>query len=813
MSAEKPVGIPLKIAPELPKNHNFERFSLKVEGMMSGARLSRGQTTGDTAWSLSLDDLGDLLYLPPSADFAPHSVQVRLIGYEDDFASTVSLTDYEIKPTDSVPIPASEPAASAAPAGVSTSTVTDQLDKAIREAREKAGAGTAGAASGDIAAARAEWEKKASEREAALKVALEAEKQSLVSAAQASAESSTAAQQAAFEQQLMAMKEQAAGAEARVSAAEAAAEEIKRALAETLLRAERAEEAAEQAQAQAESKYQVEIRTLRDELAAAEAIAQSQESTPGKIQQQLEELQKLHAAELVQKQEEMTVIHAAEMAARAEEVESRLKIEFEIKVAEARAEVERESAVRLAGLEAQTKKTIAAAREAAIAEARVQWVGENDQANAAVGAATEGEMAERIATARLQWQSELQAALTDRDLHWEGELNRRLAESSGQGSGAAAPDLSAARSEWEAEHQKLMAARDEQWQEQLNRQLADARSAWEYEEDRRMAAQNKEQPPAQNSTSPKDLANAPTAAATVDVAPTAVEAPSEDGRMEPTLNLTDVAIEEDSEAPEKEKSSVQNVVAAAGAFSLNLAKKMKNSAGPVTAIDHVHQEAKRRSGPRRSHKTIGGRIGAMFGGIGRLFALRRLFILGVVGGALYGAFLYLPAVKPFAVEFWKSFSGDVAAKVERKGRKTKSVKPVAKALSTRGVPTKRVAKKRAPKKPSPKKPVPKAPIEVKTPVPVKKPVEAKLPVAPKNPVVANVPTKKKPAPRSAYIKPAAAKLRRAPALDAEVIAVARRADKVLRLAVKGSWVKIRTPGTGENEGWVPSDMLSDSAPK
>lgn len=278
--------------------------------------------------------------------------------------------------------------------------------------------------------------------------------------------------------------------------------------------------------------------------------------------------------------------------------------------------------------------------------------------------------------------------------------------------------------------------------------------------------------------------------------------------MEPTLNLTDVAMDADSQEPEKERSGVQNAVAAAGAFSLNLAKKLKKSSGPVTAIDHIHKEAKHRSGRRRSKKTIGGRIGAMFGAIGRLFALRRLFILGAVGGALYGAFVYLPAIKPFAVEFWKSFSGDVAAKVEPKGRKSQPVRKVAKALSSTGVPAKRVAKK-----PVSAKPVAKPPIEVKTPAPVKKPVEAKLPVPPKNTVVAKVPVAKKPAPRSVYIKPAAAKLRRAPALDAEVIALARRADKVLRLGVRGSWVKIRIPGDGINEGWVPSDTLSDTAPK
>ncbi len=80
-------------------------------------------------------------------------------------------------------------------------------------------------------------------------------------------------------------------------------------------------------------------------------------------------------------------------------------------------------------------------------------------------------------------------------------------------------------------------------------------------------------------------------------------------------------------------------------------------------------------------------------------------------------------------------------------------------------------------------------------------------------MVAKLPAAAKPAPKSAYIKPAAAKLRRAPALDAEVIAFARRADKVLRLGVKGSWVKIRIPGDGINEGWVPSDTLSDTAPQ
>ena len=79
-----PAPIPLDITPELPKRHNFDRFSIRVEGLLSGARLSQGMNNGDRTWSLTLDDLETIKQKQQvtwaSGDYAVIGTTLQIVG-------------------------------------------------------------------------------------------------------------------------------------------------------------------------------------------------------------------------------------------------------------------------------------------------------------------------------------------------------------------------------------------------------------------------------------------------------------------------------------------------------------------------------------------------------------------------------------------------------------------------------------------------------------------------------------------------------------------------------------------------------------
>jgi hypothetical protein len=93
-------GLPLKITVDLPYDRGFTRFSVRVEGMGPGARLSLGINNGDCTWSLSPDQLPGLRYLPAENDLAMRLLMVRLIGFKTETAETVTAFSVLVAPSD-----------------------------------------------------------------------------------------------------------------------------------------------------------------------------------------------------------------------------------------------------------------------------------------------------------------------------------------------------------------------------------------------------------------------------------------------------------------------------------------------------------------------------------------------------------------------------------------------------------------------------------------------------------------------------------------------------------------------------------------
>lgn len=95
--AEKTKAYPLVLRPLLSQNRRLTNASIRVERVPQRARLSAGQNNGDRSWSLTRDDLDDLIYLLPADLDEPHSLSVRVI---DRDGTTITVIEYKIPPED-----------------------------------------------------------------------------------------------------------------------------------------------------------------------------------------------------------------------------------------------------------------------------------------------------------------------------------------------------------------------------------------------------------------------------------------------------------------------------------------------------------------------------------------------------------------------------------------------------------------------------------------------------------------------------------------------------------------------------------------
>jgi len=86
--------IPLNLAPLLAPYKKHGRLSLRIERLPRLARLSRGRNNGDSSWSLTLDELEDLAYLPPDGVDAAHTLVIRIVSLDGSSGTTLAVLDF-----------------------------------------------------------------------------------------------------------------------------------------------------------------------------------------------------------------------------------------------------------------------------------------------------------------------------------------------------------------------------------------------------------------------------------------------------------------------------------------------------------------------------------------------------------------------------------------------------------------------------------------------------------------------------------------------------------------------------------------------
>jgi hypothetical protein len=94
-----PQGIPLDLGALLAPYQHHKQLSVRVEQLPQLARLSKGRNNGDCTFSLKLDELLGLVYLPPpGSNGAPITLAVRILNLDDDYATTLALIDQPVPP-------------------------------------------------------------------------------------------------------------------------------------------------------------------------------------------------------------------------------------------------------------------------------------------------------------------------------------------------------------------------------------------------------------------------------------------------------------------------------------------------------------------------------------------------------------------------------------------------------------------------------------------------------------------------------------------------------------------------------------------
>lgn len=181
-ASAEPTRVGINLAPMLAPYKKQGRFSLRIERLPKGARLSNGRRNGDGTWSLGSDEIDELSCLIPEGAEA-NPLLIRIISLDRNAGNTLAALDYPIALGDAPPPSRADAAPVAAPVkkGLSDSADTAQLQRlrddlakirgtlAAREAelaqalydRDQA---TAEAGKVDLAAERAAWDVELRER-------------------------------------------------------------------------------------------------------------------------------------------------------------------------------------------------------------------------------------------------------------------------------------------------------------------------------------------------------------------------------------------------------------------------------------------------------------------------------------------------------------------------------------------------------------------------------------------------------------------------------------------------------------------------
>ena len=457
-----PRGVPLDLAPLLQPYLRHGHLSLKVERLPSGARFSRGSNNADRTWSLTLNDIKGLLYIPPKGMDKPHTLSVRVLSLEEDYGATLALLDVQVSPANAVRLDDEAELARLRDEVAAKQAALVERENALAQQRGGAPGASRQQIEAAIAAARKVWEaelqKRLAEAAAAASAELErsraawhSEQEGRRAAASARAQEAVDKSRERTRQEVEAALAKAqqgwkSAEAARLAAAEAKwRQETEAAMAAATEKLRQAAEAqaASQAKAARERGDSAELARLREELASKQTALAKAEGAKAEIESAFKQAEESWKAAEARRQQD-----AAQAAGQAAE---RVK---QIEAALAEAQKELKAARERAADPAELKKLreAVAAKDATLAK--------QEKELEALGAAAQ-KSAEK---ARDFAKQELQAALKKAEESWKSVEAQRMAAAEArrgeeaQAAAEAAARADAARGKLEAEIKALRAA-------------------------------------------------------------------------------------------------------------------------------------------------------------------------------------------------------------------------------------------------------------------------------------------------------------------------------------------------------------------
>jgi hypothetical protein len=448
-------GVPLDLKALVAPYRDRKKLTLRVENLAQAARLSAGQNNGDRTWSLSLDDLDDLLYLPSETGPQEQLLSVRVVARDDTGATTLAVIEVPVSAAGArLPKPA-ERRPESAPKAVSEEITQlkallaereeslRDLNRVLAEAEDSARKMRDAA----LAAAEAAWRKEEAQKAAALKAGeaerdarlAEQERRLKAEAAKSLQQSGGAAlqlqqkyvqAQAALEKsetentrlkvQLDCLKQEVdaqlaalRGGEAeRLKLAEKAwRDQAAKSLGEAAARLEAAEAALSSVKAAANAEQDAEIRRLKTELAQLQAKNAGEAETASRRMADAEQAVTRGAAQL------------AELARRCESAERAL----------AQAQADRSGPLKDAEIQ-RLKAELAQQREISAAEILARQAAQAAADRAKAGEREAAEQSAAVLAAMTARCEKAEAALVSLPAagadhaHWQSELARLRAE-------------------------------------------------------------------------------------------------------------------------------------------------------------------------------------------------------------------------------------------------------------------------------------------------------------------------------------------------------------------------------------------------
>ena len=506
-------AVRLDLARAVPTDPGHGRVTVRVEGLLNGARLTKGQNNGDRTWSLNIDELADLKYVPPYGGFIAHTLWIRVLALDDGFANTLRVFALEVDPDDLPPRlpeaeansePAKTPAPKSAARGTAAtpapasdiSTVVAQIEaeaeRMLADAEKKQAAQTAR----QLKEARAAWQKETDGKIAEAKAVWQKEAERKLAEAQETWKKRAAQMAAEAKSETEAAMLQRIKMESGANAADQAAQAQKQAELEKRLRAAEskvgAAEKGSRSATAAIADLQSQMKGTEKALDAAEKKAAAAEAETGKLATALSDLQaqSKDAAKLLEKAEARAL--AAEKATQAADAKL---VDAMAKLARADEAVKKAAKNAEAGAEDQVKALQAdfaareEAHEAALEKAREDTRNAVDaeyvQALDALRGQHEQELTQRIAQERetlarefegrmAEMQAELEKAAESRVGAVENGIENAIAE-------ACATAVAEARADWERENERNLAQASEAWKRDQDQRIAAARVEWESE--------------------------------------------------------------------------------------------------------------------------------------------------------------------------------------------------------------------------------------------------------------------------------------------------------------------------------------------